>query len=132
MANDYDPMEEIDNDCVIQCAVEAWAVARAYHEWIERQLRYWIPKAEAIEPTLNGMVGDNVRAAVERMKAISYRELPEVRNDVKEKDSEVRGGAWSNVLDARAYLQQGCYRYEKLVEEILQIRKLLESLWDSD
>ncbi len=102
-----------------------------YWEWIQEEVKDCKFKAEFLEPALSGTVKSSVQAAIQRLEEIDRRELKEVIDNVDTKCSEIEDGAWNNVLDAFPYLEEGLHRFERLVRELLDIRSLLDSLWES-
>ena len=130
MVDDDDLTQERDDFLVSTFVSVAMHYRSAYHEWIQEELNHWIPKAEAIEETLSGELRTKLQAQIQRMKDMNRYELPEAVNNLKDKCSDINAGAWQSVMDALPFLEEGIFRFTGLVRELLDIRRLLDDLWE--
>ena len=132
MITEYDDLSEESDKVLVRAFVDvATQLRRAYWEWIQEEIKRLAIVADSLEPTLEGVVKAGMQETSQRIRDIDRHELPEAIRSLKEKISEIDGGAWKDAPDARRYLEEGLSRLEALVRELLHIRDSLESLLES-
>ena len=124
--------QERDDNLKYAFVDRAWNLRHAYQEWIQQELKDLIPKAEFVEPTLSGTMKSQVQAAIQRMKHINNHELQEAIENINGRCAELRLTVSDNVIEDRQSLADCLSRFQGLVRELLDMRRLLDGLWASD
>ena len=125
--------EERDHYLVVTSVVaSAVALFRGFDTWIVEEAQELIFNLEPLAPTLNGTLRRSVEIAVRRLKEIAQEEVFEVKKDARTAVMDVSGGSYDDVVDARRYLEQQIYRFERLASELLRLRLLMDSLTSDD
>lgn len=75
-----------------------------------------------------GQARANANMAVQRLKDIYNHEVAEASAAARAAVSEISGGVYDDVMDARRYLDQAIHRFEGLVRELLEFRDLVEGV----
>ena len=99
-------------------------------EWAERELKAVLFEAEIQERTVKGVVGDQIKSTVERLRMISLTDMPEAIRTYEDVIDEVLRGGSTDVYDAYDQLQMGCTKLVRIVKELLQIRAFIGEMGD--
>ena len=96
-------------------------------DWILEEVQSLLRLARQLEYAGDDIGQRMLRWEIKRLKSIRDNDLPEAKENIKTKIIEMNEGAYDNVIDARRYLEEGLYRMETLVRDLLQCRSRLEA-----
>lgn len=98
---------------------------RELHEWAEAELKAILVQAELQETLVQGMLGDEVKKVVERLRAIGQTELPIAVREHEEVRTDTLHGSYDDILDAYRKLDRETARLVQIVSELLDLRSFI-------
>jgi len=125
----FDPEElrtERDRHLAYSLSQHASFLAMGLRDWLQEELRELRPVLEALVPLLSGVVAGRLTIALERLDDIDRRELTEAYTAVKQRCDEIRDGDYEDPLDARLAADEVLWRLEKLVRELMRLRRFAD------
>ena len=106
---------------------------QGYVDWILEEVDSLHKLAERLEYGGDSYSQRMLMWETRRLDNIRDNDLPEAKENVKQQMLEINEGSYSDIVDARRYLEGGLYRLETLVRDLLQCRVRLEGFeqeWD--
>ena len=97
-----------------------------YRDWVTEEAQNLVRLTRRLEYAGDSYAQGMVQQEIRRIQAIEEHDLPAARQSVQDKIVEVSDGAFSDIIDARRYLEEGLYRFETLIRDLLACRKRLE------
>lgn len=125
-ASPEDLRDERDRALLRQFCQGARQLRHEFREWVQEELKDVLYRAECLEPLCAGPMLAELRLTIVRLRDINREILQEAVRSLDSKITEVEAGAYDNLPDARAYLEEGVSRLEGLVRELLRTRRMLE------
>lgn len=134
MSDNNELRQERDQNLVYRLLHTADTLRQAYQEWIQQELNNLIPKAEILELTQSGSLRSELQAKIRRMREIDNRELKEAVDNINHKIAELRVVVVTSddIITERQSLEDCLSRFRDCVRELLDIRRLLVSLSESN
>ena len=126
-----DAREERDSYLVVTSVIAAASSLRdGFRNWIEEEAKELAGTVEDLQVKLEdrGHLLDRVQGLQARIREIQQQLLPESSARMKERLKEVSDGVYDDVMDARRYLDEGLYPFERMQRDLLGYRQLLDTL----
>jgi len=126
-----DAREERDMYLVRTSVIAAASSLRdGFRTWIDEEAKDLGGSAEDLGVKLHdrGHLLDRVQEIQAHIREIQQRLLPESSAKMKERLKEVSEGVFDDVMDARRYLDEGLYVFERMQRDLLGYRQLLDTL----
>ena len=99
-------------------------------EWIQAELVALINAAELQEIEIGGTVAEGIRERIDRLRNINRLTLPNAIRQYSQLIDDIDKGGWDDVHDAYIALQKECTGMMNILEELVEIRKLIVPLID--
>ena len=97
-----------------------------YLDWVTAEAQTLERLAKRMEYAGDSYAQKMVQQEIRRIQNINEHDLPYAKESVRTKIAEVSDGDFSDIIDARRYLEEGLYRFEVLIRDLLACRKRLE------
>ena len=124
-SNFHDMAIERDDTLAKGLCAAARTTRMELRDWAETELKATLIEAELHEPTVEGVIGIQIRDTVERLRIISRTDLPEAIREYDTVIDEVSRGGSTDVHDAYEQLQTGCGKLVRIMKELQQIRDFI-------
>ena len=122
---------ERDNDLVeALCYIMEKNLVRDLREWIEAEIKALIFEAQVQRAEIEGVLGDQLDSAIERLRHISRSDLRDVVEDFLDAVHNAHEKIWSDVYNAYDPIQQGLWKLVQIVRMLLEIRELVVPVAD--
>ena len=99
-------------------------------EWIQAELVALINAAELQEIEIGGIVAEGIREKIDRLRTINRLTMPNAIRQYSQIIDDIDKGGWDDVHDAYTALQKECTGMVNILEELVEIRKLIEPMID--
>ena len=109
-----------------QLASATQVLLSGYLDWVSAEAQSLERLAKRMEYAGDSFAQRMVQQEIRRIQDINEHDLPEAKDSVQAKIVEVSDGDFSDIIDARRYLEEGLYRFEVLIRDLLACRKRLE------
>ena len=120
--NFFDRAEERD-DTVIKGLCQAARTTRMeLREWVQTELHASLEQGDFEEQAEYGEIRVRIKQAVERLRVINHRDLPQALTYYDDVINDVANGGFEDVHDAYDKLNQGCVGLIRIMKELLEIR----------
>ena len=116
---------ERDNELVIGLCSAARTKRMELREWIEAELKSLLAEAEMQEPLSDGLLQDQIRDTVKRLRLINQNDLPRAVRAFDDVCSDVSSGSYDSVEDAYDQLESGCMKLVQILKELHEIRTFI-------
>lgn len=121
--------EERDSSLVVKAVVaSATGFLTAYQSWLYEEVKELQQRCADCSSKFNDPLKSKIETRITRLSDIDKYEIVEAAKELRVKISDVNGGAYDNIVDARRHVDEGVYRFESLVRECLDIRRLVDLL----
>ena len=129
MTSDFhDQVIERDETLILGLCSYALNNRRELHEWIEAELKALLFQAEIHETLVEGVIGEQVKRTVERLRTISQTDLPTAVREHEEVRKDILNGGYSDILDANRQLDRETTRLVEITQELLAMRTFIGDL----
>ncbi len=121
--------EERDNFLVVNTVVgAATSLLMGYQGWLQEEVKELTLRAAVCSASCSDPLQSHIEQRINRLRDIQQYELDEAVRALRSKIKEINESAYDSIIDARRYLEDGLYRFESLVRECLECRRLLDGL----
>lgn len=129
----HDAREERDSFLVITTTLAAAdSLLKGYVDWITEEIQDLLPKLAILEATAEGSTKELFRKAIEEMSYLRDTALKEARDNLRNKMRDVTAGVCDNFPDARKYIEDGYYKFDKILIAMLRLRQLVDNFSPPD
>jgi hypothetical protein len=121
--------EERDSTLVVKAVVEsASGFLTAYQTWLYEEVKELKQRCTDCVAKYDDPLRSKIKPHITRLNDIDTYEIDEAVNELRVKIGDVNVGSYDNIVDARRHVDEGIYRFESLVRECLELRRLLDLL----
>ncbi len=128
MTSRQERQDERDWDLMKALAGAAEHLRKDIHEWIQEELVSLATELDIVTPTTNGMIHDQCDAARLRVTQIDQHELNQAIQQYRTWVDTVEARMHSNPFDAHRELNTGLNPLRDMINELVQIRQLVDGL----
>ena len=126
MTSDFhDLVVERDETLVQGLCHSALNNRRELHEWAEAELKAVLFQAEIQEPLAEGVIGEEVRRTVARLRTISQNDLPAAVREHEEVRRDVLLGGYDDIHDDYRRLELATTRLVQIMNQLLEVRSFI-------
>ena len=124
----YDLELERDESLVRGLCDNAKNTRRDMHEWAEEEIKAVLLQAEIQEAVAVGVIEEQVKKTVERLRTISRTDLPIAIREHEEVRIDVLSGEYEDIHDAYRKLDRETTRLVQIIQELLAMRTFIGDL----
>jgi hypothetical protein len=125
MADYTDYLNERDKFLTDGFSSSAMMMRHHYREWIQEELVNLTPRADALETLAAGTIKRELQEICRRLREVDQSDLKARCDNVRQRSEDIRERNYESPMDARAYLDESYVALDKLVEELLKIRRFI-------
>ena len=122
----WDDQEERESYLIIQLISGTTVLLTGYKDWVHDEVEALLQLGRHLEYSNDGLAQRMVQLEIRRLEAIRDDDLGTAKESVESKIKDINNGTYDNVIDARRYLEEGLYRFETILRDLLSCRRKLE------
>lgn len=129
--DDRTARQERDSFLVVNTLVGAASTTLVgYRGWIIEEVKELVLRCAISSATCGEPLHSILEGHLKRMTDIKDYEVYEATKALNDKIGDINAGDYDNVVEARRYLEEAIYRFDSLVRECMELRRLLDGLQD--
>ena len=130
-SNLFDEAMRRDDDLIAGLCQAARTTRMELREWAQAELKATLIEAELQELQSSGLIQEQIRGAVERLRVIDKTDIPEAIRMFDDVITDVSQGGSEDVCDAYDRLRNGCAGLVQIARELLKIRSFIGEQGDN-